>query len=272
MTTDSEDVWDTIPAEPAWKELIGHPAWLGEDPRDSGFTLRAPEYPVEKLSWTVGTHLWSAYRSKGEIIAGKRYRKLNDAARRSGDQLQRIFLTRYLLGVPAAQLADELEDLRAFFRPLIVSPDHMERTWFGAFAVLFGNAEALEWAIKPRLNEGYFLYDAYLRRSPLSTGFVWKERHRGLLEAVELQLAGDTEAASKRVFDYVDSEWYDENEGVFWHDARDLKMGGFYGYWCFEVAAINVIYGIDDSALRDHRYYPTDLVDYHRQSVSPSLG
>lgn len=36
------------------------------------------------------------------------------------------------------------------------------------------------------------------------------------------------------------------------------------GYWALEVAALAVLYGWEDSALRASPHYPTDLVDYAR--------
>ncbi|WP_238554154.1 PoNe immunity protein domain-containing protein [Comamonas thiooxydans] len=36
------------------------------------------------------------------------------------------------------------------------------------------------------------------------------------------------------------------------------------GYWALEVAALAVLYGWDDSALRSSPHYPADLVDYAR--------
>lgn len=50
-----------------------------------------------------------------------------------------------------------------------------------------------------------------------------------------------------------------------WHDTFD-KLSGFYGYWCFEAAAMSVVYGIDDTALHGHHHYPTDLAKYVRRA------
>jgi hypothetical protein len=35
-----------------------------------------------------------------------------------------------------------------------------------------------------------------------------------------------------------------------------------WGWWALEVAALVVLYDLDDSALREHPHYPADLVDY----------
>lgn len=38
----------------------------------------------------------------------------------------------------------------------------------------------------------------------------------------------------------------------------------FYGYWCFEAAAVAYLKNIDDSSLRRFIYYPKDMIDYAR--------
>lgn len=35
-----------------------------------------------------------------------------------------------------------------------------------------------------------------------------------------------------------------------------------WGWWAWEVGALVALYGLDDSALREHPHYPADLVDY----------
>jgi hypothetical protein len=48
---------------------------------------------------------------------------------------------------------------------------------------------------------------------------------------------------------------------------KQQKKGGPWlgtGYWALEVAALAVLYGWDDSALRASPHYPADLVDYAR--------
>ncbi len=38
----------------------------------------------------------------------------------------------------------------------------------------------------------------------------------------------------------------------------------FDGYWCYEAAAIVCAFDIDDSEFIDHRYYPTDLMNWRK--------
>ncbi|ATE61637.1 PoNe immunity protein domain-containing protein [Thauera sinica] len=62
--------------------------------------------------------------------------------------------------------------------------------------------------------------------------------------------------------------WYAANEGLPFHgthkDIDDEGHGGYFGYWCFELAALCYLKNIDDSRFRNHLTYPKDLVDFAR--------
>lgn len=52
---------------------------------------------------------------------------------------------------------------------------------------------------------------------------------------------------------------------------KQQKKGGQWlgtGYWALEVAALSVLYGWDDSALRTCTHYPGDLVDFARAAMA----
>ncbi len=65
------------------------------------------------------------------------------------------------------------------------------------------------------------------------------------------------------VKDYLGS-WYDTMKKSDWHNThKGVKVNGaanFYGYWCFEAAAVTCVLGIDDTSYRDMPYYPNDMV------------
>ena len=54
-----------------------------------------------------------------------------------------------------------------------------------------------------------------------------------------------------------------------WKPKLDLRYGqdGLFSDFAFEVALAVCAYDIDDSAFRDHPYYPADLVDYYRANL-----
>ncbi len=60
--------------------------------------------------------------------------------------------------------------------------------------------------------------------------------------------------------DYVKNSWFDEELECFFSHKSTENL--YYGYWCFEVAAIIKKMKIDDSELKDIQFYPYDLVHF----------
>ena len=57
-------------------------------------------------------------------------------------------------------------------------------------------------------------------------------------------------------------KWYGLSSDTAWHDSHKSKHDTYNGYWCFEAGAIAKILKIDDSGLKEEKYYPYDLVHY----------
>jgi hypothetical protein len=70
----------------------------------------------------------------------------------------------------------------------------------------------------------------------------------------------DKAEASRLVEVFVRREWYKKHTGAGWHGSHKSAFDAYSGYWCFEAAAVVKIRGLDDSAFRDWKYYPKDLV------------
>jgi len=70
----------------------------------------------------------------------------------------------------------------------------------------------------------------------------------------------DPVRAASLVGKYVQEDWYMNHRHAAWYNSKDYP--GFCGYWCFEAAAVVKIRSLDDSAFRDHQYYPKDLADW----------
>ncbi len=50
--------------------------------------------------------------------------------------------------------------------------------------------------------------------------------------------------------------WYDKHSDAYWHNSHESKNNTFCGYWCFEIAALVKIFGIDDNLMRENQFYP----------------
>jgi hypothetical protein len=56
------------------------------------------------------------------------------------------------------------------------------------------------------------------------------------------------------------ANYYDGMQGAYWHGSHERDDTGFFGYWCFELAAFVKVLGIEDSDFADNPFYPRDLV------------
>jgi hypothetical protein len=56
---------------------------------------------------------------------------------------------------------------------------------------------------------------------------------------------------------FVDG-WYGGMSDTAWHDTHNNKHDIYFGYWCFEAAAVAKMLSIDDRSLEIHPNYPFD--------------
>ena len=57
--------------------------------------------------------------------------------------------------------------------------------------------------------------------------------------------------------------WYKGHDESHWHGTLENdNLSYYFGYWAWEVAAIVKINGIDDTALKNQKYYPYDAVHW----------
>lgn len=62
---------------------------------------------------------------------------------------------------------------------------------------------------------------------------------------------------------YLDKYWYQENEDSYWHGLHNnTKVNNYFGYWSWEAAALAKIREIDDTPLKNQKYYPYDAVHW----------
>lgn len=76
-----------------------------------------------------------------------------------------------------------------------------------------------------------------------------------LLQALESKGA----ARDASIQQFLD-RWYDSLSDTYWHGSHTSDDAGYFGYWCFCLAAFVKALGIDDHSFADHPHYPRDLV------------
>jgi len=72
----------------------------------------------------------------------------------------------------------------------------------------------------------------------------------------------DDANASYRINEYLVDKWYKLHKECAWYDSHKNNKNLYTGYWSFEAGAVAKILGIDDSSLKDVKYYPYDLVHF----------
>lgn len=50
--------------------------------------------------------------------------------------------------------------------------------------------------------------------------------------------------------------WYDKCSDCAWYDTLNNPHNVYYGYWCFEAAALAKVYGLNEKRLSTSAYYP----------------
>lgn len=89
------------------------------------------------------------------------------------------------------------------------------------------------------------------------TSTVWPDAYQSLLVAQTAATGVEAQAAFEAFF----KSWYSAMDDTAWYDNHRSSAATYYGYWCFEGAAIARIKGLDVSAVRNSQYFPADLFD-----------
>ena len=89
---------------------------------------------------------------------------------------------------------------------------------------------------------------------------LWPKEIKPLCEVIQLSKT-DQNAAVQRLKKYLDKEWFKTlTEGLITN--RQLEKGRYRGYWCIEAAALVKALELDDTELRDCKYYPYDMAHF----------
>ncbi|MBT0571855.1 DUF1911 domain-containing protein [Curvibacter sp. CHRR-16] len=195
---------------------------------------------------------------------------------------------RYTAGEPIEQLRTELDEVVAAWEDYakavgVIGPEGKGSIFGFAYRVDYNKAVHLAGLavllrredLLPRIDAmvlGFKGSDAvyeelvspYLPERPYADTWYHATPYTDALNAIDSE---DPKERSALMGQAVE-DWFAANEGQPFHgthkDVDDSGEGGYTGYWCFELAALCFIKGIDDSAFRDHLTYPKDLVDFAR--------
>jgi hypothetical protein len=133
--------------------------------------------------------------------------------------------------------------------------------WITSLAILLGvdDSDARR-AVQELDNEGRdCVFDRLVAlrsagRTPTAT-VMYPNPYQPLRDA--LDASGDEQ--TRLIEDFL-ARWYDGMGPAYWHGSHRRRDAGYFGYWCFELAAFVKGLGIDDRAFANHPHYPRDLV------------
>ncbi|MBQ2582141.1 MAG: DUF1911 domain-containing protein [Ruminococcus sp.] len=131
---------------------------------------------------------------------------------------------------------------------------------FASMAYLFGADENVLERIRKKMvdNDARKTYDwliEFILTGKKGSGkLAWEKSDHFLAEAIE-------QHSAEPIKTYL-SRWYSSSRGCSWYDTHKCDDDEllYYGYWCFEAAAIAKRLELDDTLIRDNKYYPKDLV------------
>ena len=178
------------------------------------------------------------------------------------------FYTGYSLGVDMHELLPEVD---LILRNLIDAQDgtdnyeDMETILY--FIVLFNRTEFLdeykELLQKSKMRDFYldYLVQTVDPTWQLHTQKLRCPKHtQPLYEVIMLSKENKAEAV-QRLKKYLKRQWFMSlTEGVITN--RNLKTGWYRGYWCVAAAALVKALKLDDTELKDCKYYPYDMAHF----------
>ena len=63
----------------------------------------------------------------------------------------------------------------------------------------------------------------------------------------------------KELKEYLNEDWYSGFKDYSWYDSHKAKGFGFFGYWCFSIAAIVKIEDLNLDFFSSSLYFPKQL-------------
>lgn len=73
-------------------------------------------------------------------------------------------------------------------------------------------------------------------------------------------LLGHTDESRSLLKEFISNDWYKSQKHAGWYNSHRSKFDTYYGYWCFEGAAICKILAFDKDFFNKVTYFPTHLL------------
>jgi len=230
--------------------------------KDAKYFAEQEKYNEEMIS------TFRAIIDEPDTEAAHRQSLLHAVYRRELEQL----VTRYSLGGSVPELREHyprvIDALEAQQQEAGTTAQDFENfdayvfaLWIVSLGILLDvDIQLLRRAVRELGNLGRdALYDNLLALKlpglPRSADILYREPYAPLADAFCASGAEQT-----RLMEQFVSEWYEGMRCAYWHNSHLGEDAGFFGYWCFELAAIVKMLRIDDAEWKSNVFYPGDLV------------
>lgn len=114
-----------------------------------------------------------------------------------------------------------------------------------------------------------FLID-YLVNSQIPTHPIEEklivEDNKSINFLIDIIKTEEKQEAEKKLFEYLNKHYYTKENLDYDYKKHEFENGRIYfGYWCWEAAALVKIKNLDDSNFKNNKYYPYDFVHWDKQ-------
>ncbi|ATA94539.1 hypothetical protein CGC54_09440 [Capnocytophaga canimorsus] len=107
-----------------------------------------------------------------------------------------------------------------------------------------------------------FLINILITKTYNTKNVLFPKPYVALKDVIDLANDNQKEKAIQRLKKYLDKEWYKGHSDAGWYNSHKSKHNIYTGYWSFESGALVKILGLDDTLLKDQKYYPYDMVHW----------
>ncbi len=169
-----------------------------------------------------------------------------------------IIIAKYSRGDSISELKNEFEQIIDLFVEAWDFESYEGNLRFVSLAYLFDVDNVIKNKIKMKLSQSphydYIIdFILYGFESDFNSKAVsFPDMHLKLLNVIESK-------ESSLLSEYI-SEWYNKHDHCSWYDSHKSDINLYYGYWCFESAAVAKRINLNCEFLKNQKYFPYDLV------------
>ena len=163
-----------------------------------------------------------------------------------------IFIAKYSAGTELNSLCDSFQPLFDAWADSFSNSNYDANLKMLSLSILFNSEQKLTRLKQNLLETGDWLI-SFILDGDNDKNLAYPDHY-----AVLQNILKEKDYAS--LAGYVKNGWFDKSLDCFCsHKSTEKK---YCGYWCLEVAAIIKKLGIDDSGLKNEKFYPHDLVQF----------